>query len=276
MSKVIEIILPDDNPNGMKIIQLANSTGKAFVVPRGKLKDIKDRSESNDPAVYFLFGEGEDPTRKIAYIGESERFYKRLTDHDSSKDYWNIAVVFTGGLDRADVKYLENKSVNLSKQIDRYGVQNKTEPLENKLSEAKKIVADEAFERIKLILSFLGFTLFQEISGLAESFEIYTFKTDKALATGRLLDTGEFIVFAGSTARIKETEAFRGSGPALRRRLVDEGVLAPINEESYKFTKDYIFTSPSAAADTIAGRSSNGWTAWKDKNGKTLDENKRK
>jgi hypothetical protein len=41
------------------------------------------------------------------------------------------------------------------------------------------------------------------------------------------------------------------------------------------FQQDYIFNSPSAAAATILGRSANGWTSWKDKNGKTLDEVKR-
>jgi hypothetical protein len=42
------------------------------------------------------------------------------------------------------------------------------------------------------------------------------------------------------------------------------------------FQEDYIFNSPSAAAVTIKGRASNGWTAWKNKEGKTLDELKRK
>ncbi|WP_233557516.1 DUF4357 domain-containing protein [Aquimarina sp. AD1] len=42
------------------------------------------------------------------------------------------------------------------------------------------------------------------------------------------------------------------------------------------FQKDEIFNSPSAAAVSVLGRPANGWTTWKDKNGKTLNELKRK
>lgn len=35
---------------------------------------------------------------------------------------------------------------------------------------------------------------------------------------------------------------------------------------------DQTFSSPSAASDFCLGRSSNGWTIWKDQKGQTLDE----
>jgi hypothetical protein len=120
----IQIFLPNGDPNGLKIIELSGWRGKAFVVPRAKLKDIKNREEAEHPAVYFLFGEGKDVSRKKVYIGESESFYGRLLSHDDNKDFWNEAVIFTGGLNRAHVKYLENKSVALTKKIDRYEVVN--------------------------------------------------------------------------------------------------------------------------------------------------------
>ena len=37
----------------------------------------------------------------------------------------------------------------------------------------------------------------------------------------------------------------------------------------FVFMKDVIFGSPSVASSSVLGRSSNGWTEWKDKNGKT-------
>ena len=84
------------------------------------------------------------------------------------------------------------------------------------------------------------------------------------------------MVFKGSLARIEQTKSFGGSGPRLRSRLIEDGILKKINDKSYIFTQDHIFTSPSAASDTIAGRSTNGWGAWKDDKGNTLDENLRK
>lgn len=117
MSKVINIIIPDDNPSSVKIIEIANFSGKAFVIPRGNLKDVKTRFEADFPAVYYLFGEGKNESRKLVYIGESEKFYSRLSNHDTNKDFWDIAIVFSGGLDRADVKYIENQSVMLAKKL---------------------------------------------------------------------------------------------------------------------------------------------------------------
>ena len=38
------------------------------------------------------------------------------------------------------------------------------------------------------------------------------------------------------------------------------------------FVKDYLFSSPSAAAAVVLGRSANGLTEWKLKNGTTLKE----
>ena len=274
----IQIFLPEGDPNGLKIVELSGWVGKAFVIPRAKLRDVKNREEAVHPGVYFLFGEGKDASRKKVYIGESETFLNRLLNHDDNKDFWNEAVVFTGGLNRAYVKYLENRSVNLAKKIDRYEIVNQVEPLENRISEFEKAGADDFFEKIKLLLGVLGFTIFQEIPRRQDVSDIYRFQTDSADASGTLLDTGEFIVFKGSTSRIRETESFiKGiSGPNLRKRLEAEGILRRNNEESFVFVKDYIFNSPSAAGDVVAGRSVNGWTSWKDEQGKTLDENKRK
>jgi hypothetical protein len=61
----------------------------------------------------------------------------------------------------------------------------------------------------------------------------------------------------------------------MRRKLIEEGIL--IKEDVvYKFTADHIFSSPSAAAAVVLGRQANGWLDWKNKNGITLDELKRR
>ena len=79
----------------------------------------------------------------------------------------------------------------------------------------------------------------------------------------------------GSLARIKETESFEGWALSARKKFIDDGTLK-VNNNSYIFTRDVLFRSPSAAASVINGRSTNGWTAWKDEKGNTLDDNVRK
>lgn len=43
-----------------------------------------------------------------------------------------------------------------------------------------------------------------------------------------------------------------------------------IRTDTYLFTRDAVFTSPSHAASVILGRNANGRIEWKDKDGRTL------
>ena len=65
MAKTIKIFLIDGEPDGLKTAELSNWVGQAIVIPRNKLKEIKQRPECNKPAVYFLIGK------------ESDRGYQR-------------------------------------------------------------------------------------------------------------------------------------------------------------------------------------------------------
>ena len=61
---------------------------------------------------------------------------------------------------------------------------------------------------------------------------------------------------------------------AQRRQLIADGTLAE-KDGFLAFTKDFEFSSPSAAAAVIHAGSANGLTAWKTKDGrllKNLDE----
>ena len=80
-------------------------------------------------------------------------------------------------------------------------------------------------------------------------------------ARGQEID-GEFVVFKGSIARKEWTGNDTAYGK-LFRRLLELGVLRPTADNLHtEFTEDHAFASPSAAAAVVAGRSSNGRTAW--------------
>src|SRR5688572_561325 len=95
--QVLRILLPTEN-TGFKIIEMDNWNARIFVVPRANLPDLKDRTEANNPSLYFLFGDNDESTGQKLYIGETEKFVNRLVTHNSSKDFWNTAVGFIGGL----------------------------------------------------------------------------------------------------------------------------------------------------------------------------------
>lgn len=66
--KLLQSYLLDGTIEGVRIIELSESSVKAFVIPRLKLNDVKNREEINWPSLYFLINSGENQL----YIGESE------------------------------------------------------------------------------------------------------------------------------------------------------------------------------------------------------------
>ncbi len=271
------MLIPGGNPNGMKIIELVGWSGKCFVVPRQSLKELKERSEINQPGIYLLFGIDEGSGDELVYIGESENFYSRISSHDSNKDFWNNAVVFTGGLNRAFVKYLEYRATTLAHEANRMHMENKVQPQENTLSEFERVTVEQYFENIQFILGALNYKVFDRVSESVSDTKLYYLKADGADARAQLLEDGSLNVLKDSLARIRETEAFWGWSLAARRRFLEDGTFIENGDgASYRFTKDTLFKSPSAAAATTTGRPINGWTSWKDEQGKSLDENIRK
>jgi len=59
--KTIKIFLIDGDPNGRMSCELSNWSGKAYKIPRIKIKDCSDREElTTSTGVYLLFGKYDD------------------------------------------------------------------------------------------------------------------------------------------------------------------------------------------------------------------------
>ena len=275
-SKVLTILLPSGEPNELKMLEIPGWSGRCFVVPRQSIKQLKDRVEAYLPGVYFLFGVNEETSEDMVYIGESENFFTRITNHDANKDFWNDAVVFTGGLNRAFVKYLEYRATEGARDAKRMNVQNKVQPQKNTLSESEKVVVERYFENVQFVLRAIGYSIFDLSEESVKSETVYYMRVDGVDAQAQLLKNGNLKVFKGSTARIKETASFVGWARTARQNYLERRILELAEDkEAYVLTEDVIFKSPSAASATLAGRAINGWTAWRDQAGKTLDENVR-
>ena len=73
---------------------------------------------------------------------------------------------------------------------------------------------------------------------------------------------GEFVVEMGSKTRL-HWEGVDGTYTRLFLELVKAEVLVPTPDGKHnQFAKSYAFSSPSAAAAVVAGRSANGRTHW--------------
>ena len=84
----------------------------------------------------------------------------------------------------------------------------------------------------------------------------------RANAKGRLLPGGGFVVLKGSVLSPEKSTSYLSVSLRTKRQ----------GKEGTSLSEDVIFNTPSGAADFLTGRSNNGWTVWKTKDGKTLDE----
>ena len=237
---------------------------------------MKDLPDNNRPGLYILFGQDSATGERLAYVGESENFFNRVNSHDAEKDFWDTAIVFTGELNRAYVKYLEHRATLLASEAKRMVMQNKVQPSKNSLSDYDKVAVEHFFESVQFILSALNYEIFDKLEDSVIGGDAYYLKGKHVDAQAKVLDNGSMLVMAGSIARIQETNSIDGWAKEARKVYLQDGRLAPYDENTYKLTEDIIFKSPSAAAAAMAAISANGWTAWKDASGNTLDQNLRK
>jgi hypothetical protein len=275
--QTIQIFLPDGSPTSIREAEITNRLVKAILFPRNKMQEVAKRDMVHFTGVYFLFGITEDGTKPLVYIGEGEDCFARIKSHNRNKDFWTHCVIITTKTDeytKTDGKYLEHYCLAKAKEIDRYTADNDTGSKKPSISESREYDLLDNFDTAKILLATLGYPIFEEKRKAKSSKEVFYCKGKGALAIGELTDDG-FLVYKGGTSSMAETNSITKWIGVLRRRLLDNEILKEDNK-IYVFQQDYIFNSPSAAAATILGRNTNGWTKWKDKEGKTLDALKRK
>lgn len=276
--QTIQIFLPDGSPRSVKIAEITNRVVKAVLVPRNKLDYISTRAELNNVGIYFLFGESAEKAKPIVYIGEAEDCLERLKQHNRTKEFWNYAVVMISKINaftKSHAKYLEHIAVDQAKESNRYDTENQTSPSKPFVTESMEADLLDSFDTIKILLSTLGFPVYDKIGKEQITSKELLFLNGRNInAEGDLIDDG-FVVFKGSQVKKDTVPSCHDYLINLRQKLIQNEILIEKNG-NYEFMQDYVFNSPSTAGGVVLGRSTNGWTKWKNKDGKTLDELKRK
>ena len=275
IGKTIQIFLPDGNPRSVKIAEITSRTVQAILIPRTKLDYIFTREELNNVGAYLLIGNPEEDVKPLLYIGEAEECKVRLKQHNATKDFWNYAIAIiskTHFFTKTHIKYLESYMYKEALRINRYKIENNTIPTMPYVAESMEADLIDNFDTIKILVSTLGFPIFDEIKTTQKTDILYC-KGKDALASGEFTDEG-FLVFSGSKCNLTESNTAGTWIINMRKRLLEEKILTE-KGNVYEFISDFLFGSPSAAAGTVLARRANGWIEWKYKNGKTLDEVKR-
>lgn len=271
----IRLFLVDGTPGGIITAEIMNWTGHVMTAPRSRLADLIQREEAGRTGVYVLLGDN--PAgghRPMLYIGESDTLDARLRKHTREKDFWDRVCVVTSkdqNLTKAHAKYLESRLIAMTRACGRVILENVATPEYARLPDAD--IADMEFfiEQIRLVLPVLGMDFLRDPTAPATAtgprFELTSPKHDLR-AEAQEVD-GDFVVLAGSQAQA----AWIGVATnytALHQSLIADGVLVADGPgTALRFSRDYAFSKPSAAAAVILGRSSNGRLAWRVKGSKT-------
>jgi len=276
-AKKIELFLMDGTANGRWACELSNWSGKAYKIPRTLLSESKDRRDLVSTGVYFLLGTSDLSGEKARiYIGEAENLLERLKQHLVGKDFWNEVLVFFSkdeNLNKAKIKYLENRFYEIAIAAGRYEMMNKTTPTQSRVSEADKAELEEFLFNAKMITNTLGHKVFDQIvqdePGAERKEKVFIKAARGADACGQSVADG-FVVFAGSKAAKEVAPAFKKHNYLkLRTQLIEEGTLSGQGDQLL-FESDHVFSTPSAAAAIVMGRSANGLTEWKTQAGQIL------
>ena len=275
--KSIELFLVNGTADSLITAELSNWNGKAIKIPRIEVAACT-RDDITQAGVYFLFCK-EDDGSDYVYIGEAENVKERLSQHlrdyqsEKEKYYWSTAVIFTGrDLNKALIRYLENRLVEIARKCNRYIVLTKNTYHNTVMKESQVAVMEEFIDNVKVLINALGYKVLEP---LIQTGSVTTQSDDEVLyvsvgsanASGKVTTEG-FVVLEGSVINQKTSEKSLSPGiQKLRQRMVD---LRKVQDWVTK--EDILFSSSSAAASFILGYNMSGPQTWKNKAGRTLKD----
>ena len=267
----INLFLPDGIPEGLKIIEKSNWNGCGLSLPRASFSKHKQRSEFQKPGIYFLIGDLDIEPKM--YIGEGDPLLNRILSHSQNKDFWDLLIAFTSkdqNLNKSAIQYLEAHLIQLAHNTGRFSVMNEKNPREPSLSEMDRAVCDGYLRELLLCLPLLGINLNSEPPSFNISNKFFI-RSRNLSASGSESPEG-FLVDQESQAMFTEAPSTPSGIKALRTALIERGILIKSEHNGFKFSQNYLFSSPSTASSVILGRSSNGRLEWRNEKGRSLGE----
>ena len=274
ISKKLEIIYHNGQPDGIRSIRRHLSTMTTYVIPRTLLSEAKKLSGINRPGIYYLISENDDNKIAQIYIGQTRNGVARLDDHNRSKDFWNKAIMFladnkTFSLDM--ISGLEAYAIAKAHDSKRYKVENSVNP-KYEIDEYDLPLIEEVYEEIQFIMATQGYKMDNSKVTLNEANILHT--TRNSIAAFGVYDGENFEVLEGSEIDMSR-KCHSATIEKQRQTALANGNIICVDGK-YQLTVSVSFTFPSSAGMFVLGGSINGWVEWKDKDGKTLDEIYRK
>lgn len=273
-SKKLEIIYYNGQPDGVRSVRRHLSTITTYVIPRPLLSEAKKISGITRPGIYYLINENDENKIAQIYIGQTRNGVTRLDDHNRSKDFWNKAIMFladnkTFSLDM--ISGLEEYAIIKAHEAKRYKVENSVKP-KYEIDEYDLPSIEEVYDEIQFVMATLGYKM-NNAKKNEDQREVLHTTRNGITAYG---------VYTGDKFEVLEDSEVDMSRPCPFETLKKQRDTALKNGDiklvkgKYILTSSIEFATPSGASSFVLGGNTNGWTEWKNKDGKTLDEIYRK
>ena len=168
--QTIQIFLPLGDPRGLRIAEITTRIVQLIEVPRPQLDVFLAMPESEQVAVYFLFGQSEDGAEPKVYIGQTGDLRKRLASHNKDKDFWQRALVLisrTGSLTQTHGLFLEWQCIQAARQAGRYVTENGTAGTRPHTPAPLEADCMEIFDTGRTLLATLGHPIFDPVANPA-------------------------------------------------------------------------------------------------------------
>ncbi len=181
-------------------------------------------------------------------------------------------------LNKALIRYLENRFVEIARQCNRYEVLTKNTYKNTVLKESQVASMEEFVDNVRILINALGYKVLDAYTNAIpkenpvgdtekkEDIKLYLERVIKNVgkieAQGTITSEG-FIVLKGSQISPVDDNTVPDT---IKEQRCTSNIIDGILQE------DMLFSSPSGAAMFVVGKSDNGLTRWKDENGRTLKE----
>lgn len=243
----------------------------AYKIPRNMIKESENREELSSPGIYFLFGRDDENDKPLVYIGEAENIIARLKQHLDKKDNWNEAITFISkdsNLNKAHIKYLENRFYTIAKMCGRYSIDNSNIPTKSTVSEAEVAELEEFIYNAKILVNALGHKTFESYSekqtNEKENNPIFYISAGNGKASMIATSDG-YVLQKGSCIHITSAESLNNG---IKKKVEQSRNNGEIKDNILQ--EDKLFSSSSSAAAFATGYRISGPQQWKTIDGTTL------
>lgn len=278
------LLLLSGHPDGVRVGHLDAWDGIVMLGSHEQLPELCTFPKMNLPGIYLLRNEKD--RKPQVYIGKADALSKRIKHH-KTEDWWTQVVAISSEkkrLEDGEVRYLEGRIVAQIREAGSVELKNAVNPSIRPLGQGAEENMERFLSGIKDIFSLVHVDAFRSIasSPAIPHEEMPQFEMSVPRGQGTAIavlnqDKGTFEVQKGSSARDiwADRPSRHENSKRLRQELIEDGTLQVVNnkDKSYRFTKNYPFSSITAAAEVVAGGKRSGPQTWRNiKTGQTFKD----